>query len=519
MAALLSGLGREFRRPPVLFLADDAALVALSPHRAALEQWFRFPSAPWPVLHEIMLKDRLYDALAGVVPVPRTVVPVRRGRAGGGGAGHRVPGGRQAAAAVSGRLARSRRDALRAMLRRQGGPSSHVAPSSATRMPQPGRAGSRCWSRRRSRDPISALYSLGLYRDRAGNVAAAFTSQKLGQVPADFGDGLIVQATRAPELLALGARALEHFGYHGIADIEFKWDARAGVFKLLDINPRPWPWIHLPTACGVNLPYAAYLDALERPLEATNSSSATSNPLALGRRSPDLHGARAARGSARSGAGGAPSRQAGAVGVLFGADDPLVRMFVSPRYWAALLRRAAAGCEKSPRGGATARLETSGVAPVPGQTVRQPEEPTMPDSANPVEAINAPDSQRGIRWRLARSRPAEVTGTPAQHVPAVPPAVDRRRRDRGGRRHPPLRLADHGAEDAPVRGAVRALRRGQHAVAVNSCTAALHLALDVLGLQPGDEVITSVYTFTATAAVILHLGGHPGPGRRPARTP
>jgi perosamine synthetase len=47
------------------------------------------------------------------------------------------------------------------------------------------------------------------------------------------------------------------------------------------------------------------------------------------------------------------------------------------------------------------------------------------------------------------------------------------------------------------------------AVALNSCTSALHLALDVIGIGPGDEVITSAYTFTATAAVILHLGAQP----------
>jgi dTDP-4-amino-4,6-dideoxygalactose transaminase len=49
----------------------------------------------------------------------------------------------------------------------------------------------------------------------------------------------------------------------------------------------------------------------------------------------------------------------------------------------------------------------------------------------------------------------------------------------------------------------------RHAVAVNSCTAALHLALDVAGIQPGDEVITSVFTFTATAATIMHLKAVP----------
>jgi dTDP-4-amino-4,6-dideoxygalactose transaminase len=48
-----------------------------------------------------------------------------------------------------------------------------------------------------------------------------------------------------------------------------------------------------------------------------------------------------------------------------------------------------------------------------------------------------------------------------------------------------------------------------HAVAVSSCTAALHLGLDALDLQPGDEVITSTMTFTATGATIVHAGGRP----------
>ena len=48
-----------------------------------------------------------------------------------------------------------------------------------------------------------------------------------------------------------------------------------------------------------------------------------------------------------------------------------------------------------------------------------------------------------------------------------------------------------------------------HALAVNSCTAALHLALEAVGVGPGDEVITTPMTFTATAAVIEHLGARP----------
>jgi dTDP-4-amino-4,6-dideoxygalactose transaminase len=46
-------------------------------------------------------------------------------------------------------------------------------------------------------------------------------------------------------------------------------------------------------------------------------------------------------------------------------------------------------------------------------------------------------------------------------------------------------------------------------VAVNSATAGLHLALEALGVGPGDEVITTTHTFTATAEVCRYLGAAP----------
>jgi dTDP-4-amino-4,6-dideoxygalactose transaminase len=48
-----------------------------------------------------------------------------------------------------------------------------------------------------------------------------------------------------------------------------------------------------------------------------------------------------------------------------------------------------------------------------------------------------------------------------------------------------------------------------HAIAVNSCTAALHLSLLSLGIGAGDEVITTPMTFCATANAILHAGATP----------
>jgi len=49
----------------------------------------------------------------------------------------------------------------------------------------------------------------------------------------------------------------------------------------------------------------------------------------------------------------------------------------------------------------------------------------------------------------------------------------------------------------------------KHAVAVNSCTAGLHLSCVGLGIQPGDEVITTAMTFCATVNAIVHAGAIP----------
>ena len=50
---------------------------------------------------------------------------------------------------------------------------------------------------------------------------------------------------------------------------------------------------------------------------------------------------------------------------------------------------------------------------------------------------------------------------------------------------------------------------GKYAVALNSCTAALHLAVDALGLVEGQGVLVPAMTFAATAEVVRYMGGHP----------
>ena len=49
----------------------------------------------------------------------------------------------------------------------------------------------------------------------------------------------------------------------------------------------------------------------------------------------------------------------------------------------------------------------------------------------------------------------------------------------------------------------------EKAVCLNSATASLELCLRILGVGPGDEVITTAYTYTASCSVICHVGATP----------
>lgn len=66
-----------------------------------------------------------------------------------------------------------------------------------------------------------------------------------------------------------------------------------------------------------------------------------------------------------------------------------------------------------------------------------------------------------------------------------------------------------GPKVANFEEAFRKYNGARYAVALNSCTAALHLSLLALGLEPGQEVITTPMTFCATVNAIIHAGAKP----------
>lgn len=66
-----------------------------------------------------------------------------------------------------------------------------------------------------------------------------------------------------------------------------------------------------------------------------------------------------------------------------------------------------------------------------------------------------------------------------------------------------------GPKVAQLEREFRDYKGAPYAVAVNSCTAALHLSMLAAGIGPGDEVITTALTFCATVNTIIHAGARP----------
>jgi predicted ATP-grasp superfamily ATP-dependent carboligase len=100
-----------------------------------------------------------------------------------------------------------------------------------------------------------AQYSYAALCD-AGRPIASITARRLRQHPIDFGRASsFVESVDAPEVEALSRKLLMAIGYSGLIEVEYKFDARDGCYKVLDLNPRIWGWHTLGTRAGVDFSY------------------------------------------------------------------------------------------------------------------------------------------------------------------------------------------------------------------------------------------------------------------------
>jgi D-aspartate ligase len=110
------------------------------------------------------------------------------------------------------------------------------------------------------------MFGFNTYYDHAGTAHGMFMYQRIREWPLGFGNGCYIQRVEVPMLEHLTTSLIRKIGFYGIVDAEFKRDPRDGLYKFIEINPRVWMQNSFPSRFGCNLPYIAYLDAINKPL-------------------------------------------------------------------------------------------------------------------------------------------------------------------------------------------------------------------------------------------------------------
>ncbi len=89
-----------------------------------------------------------------------------------------------------------------------------------------------------------------------GTPLAALVARRTRQYPIDFGyTSTYVETFEQREVEQAATRFLRSIDYHGIVEVEFKYDRRDDRYKILDVNARPWTWIALGELAGVDFPH------------------------------------------------------------------------------------------------------------------------------------------------------------------------------------------------------------------------------------------------------------------------
>jgi len=114
---------------------------------------------------------------------------------------------------------------------------------------------------------INDQYGLNAYYNHKHESMGVFMYRRIREWPHSFGNGCFIENIWIKELKELISPLIQSMKYFGVIDAEFVKDPRDNLFKIIEINPRIWMQNSLPSRCGINIPYIAYLDAIGKEIE------------------------------------------------------------------------------------------------------------------------------------------------------------------------------------------------------------------------------------------------------------
>ena len=118
--------------------------------------------------------------------------------------------------------------------------------------------------------PATRHYFVEGFLDRTGRSCGLFARRRLRMYPTDFGNSTSTESIPLSEVSAASEallRLLRQIRYRGIFSAEFKLDERDGVFKVLEVNARPWWYVGFAARSGIDVCDMAYREALGETVE------------------------------------------------------------------------------------------------------------------------------------------------------------------------------------------------------------------------------------------------------------
>ncbi|MBI3857889.1 MAG: ATP-grasp domain-containing protein [Planctomycetes bacterium] len=116
-----------------------------------------------------------------------------------------------------------------------------------------------------------------------GQLRAAMTYHNLRSFPAKSGTGVLRETVKAPAIEAIGAELLTRLNWHGVAEIDFRWNGKDdSPAWLIEVNPRFWGGMPQAVEAGWDYPHLLYrlaVDGHVDPVEPHDTNVRTETPV------------------------------------------------------------------------------------------------------------------------------------------------------------------------------------------------------------------------------------------------
>jgi D-aspartate ligase len=305
----------------ILLPIDDLAAVLVGDHQERLAESFLLPAAPHGLQRLLASKRELWRLCGELgLPSPRSSFPTNERELIEQAEAHGYPVVLKRAepwlaprdpGAPSVSIVRTREALVQEYARME----SDVAPQVMVQEYIPGDSDS--------------IWMFNGYVGAGGDCLCAFTGRKLRQRGPRAGPTTLGLCADNPEVSELAQRLLRELGYRGIVDMGFRYDARDGTYRLLDVNPRLGSTFRLFTADnGIDVVRAMHLDLTGRPVPASVTAGGRRW---LDERSDAATAVRLAQEGALGVRGYLRSLRGVREGAWWAADDPLPFLLMGVR--------------------------------------------------------------------------------------------------------------------------------------------------------------------------------------------